>query len=126
MSISPRTTTYQGASNPGWLASAHGIDSAGSGTLDISKFDKETHYPLGFIRGGTRLAKVAATKLYGPYTPGDATLGTFHGFLLWDTPVNGTKEPAAIHDHGKVHEARLPFPVDAAGKTAVGSRIQFV
>lgn len=131
MSIQPRTTEYQGASDPSWLGSAHGTEAARSATLDVSKFDQETHYPLGFIPGGTPVAKVTATSLYGLYdpeadpTPTDGTQ-TLVGHVLWDTPVTGTREPFALYSHGEVIEANLPFPIDAAGKTAVGTRIQYV
>lgn len=128
MSIAIKTTEYQGSSDPSWLGTAHGTEAAGSGTLDISKFTAETHYPLGFIKGGIAVAKITATGLYGPYTPADATtgLGTLAGFVLWDVPVRGTKEPFALYDHGKVVTARLPIAVDADGIADVKPRIQFV
>lgn len=127
MSIQPRTTEYQGASNPSWLASAHGTDAVGSGTLDISAFDQETYYPLGFIPGGTPVGVITATGLYGPYDP-EAEDGreTLYRFVTWDVRVTGTREPFSPLDHGKVVEADLPFPVDAAGKADVATRIQFV
>lgn len=127
MSITVKTTEYQGSSDPSWLGSAHGTEAAGSATLDIAAFTAETHYPLGFIRGGTPVAKITATGLYGPYTAGAATgLETLVGFVLWDTPAKGTTEPFALFDHGKVVTARLPIAVDAAGKADVATRIQFV
>ena len=130
MSIAPKTRVlFDGVGNPGWLGSAHGTESARTATLDISKFVKATHYPKGSIRGGTPVAEITATGLYGPYTPADSTtgLGTLVGFVYGDFPVDGqTKLVVAVLDHGKVREARLPIAVDAAGKTDVAGRIQFV
>jgi hypothetical protein len=130
MGIAVHKTEYQGASDPSWLGTAHGTDAAGSATLDVSKFTAATHFPLGFVRGGTPVAKITATGLYGPYTPADSTtgLGTLAGFVLWDVPVatGATREPFALYDHGKVVTARLPIAVDADGRADVATRIQFV
>ena len=129
MSIAPKTTTITGPGNPGWLGSAHGTDATRPVTLDVSKFTAGTHYPDGFIRGGTPVAKITATGKFGPYTPADSTtgLGDLVGFIYGDFPVDGQANVvAAVLDHGKVREARLPIAVDAAGKTDVAGRIQFV
>ena len=75
MSIAPKTTTITGPGNPGWLGSAHGTDATRTVTLDASKFTAGTHYPNGFIRGGTPVAKITATGKFGPYTPADSTTG---------------------------------------------------
>lgn len=127
MSISPKTTEYTGFDDPSWLGSAHGYESMDSGTLDVSKFTAGTHYPNGFIPGGTKLGVVTATGLYGPYDD-TATDGrqTLDGFLGAARAVNGqTRLVAPIFKHGEVNEARLPFPVDAAGKADVAGRIWF-
>ena len=127
MSIQPRTTEYQGASDPSWLASAHGTDAAGSATLDVTKFTAATHYPLGYVLGGTPVGKITASGLYGPYdSEADDGTETLAGFVLWDTLVGGDKEPFALFDHGKVRTARLPITVDAPGQADVATRIQFV
>ena len=128
MTIGPRTTTYQGSSDPSWLGSAHGTNATRTITLDGTKFDAEEHAPLGFILSGTPLAQIEATKLYGPYTAGDPTLGTLDVFLYGDHPftTGDTKIPAAGIDHGRIRESRLPHPVDAAGKADVATRIQFI
>ena len=129
MSIAPKTTTITGPGNPGWLGSAHGTDAPRTVTLDVSKFTAGTHYPDGFIRGGTPVAKITATKKYGPYTPADSTtgLGTLVGFVYGNFPIDGQANVvAAVLDHGKVREDRLPIAIDADGKTDVAGRIQFV
>ena len=61
MSIAPKPTTITGPGNPGWLGSAHGTDATRTVTLDASKFTAGTHYPNGFIRGGTPVAEITAT-----------------------------------------------------------------
>ena len=40
-----------------------------SGTLDMSLFDAETHYPNGYVPSGMALGQVTGTKLLGPYDP---------------------------------------------------------
>ena len=111
------------------LGPGHGTDATRPVTLDVSKFTPATHYPDGFIRGGTPVAKITATGKFGPYTPADSTtgLGDLVGFVYGDFPIDGQANVvAAVLDHGKVREARLPIAVDADGKTDVAGRIQFV
>lgn len=128
MSIAPKTTTITGPGNPGWLGSAHGTDATRTITLDVSTFTAATHYPNGFVPGGTPVGKITTSGKYGPYdnTAEDGT-ETLVGFVYGDFPVDGqTALAVALLDHGKVVEARLPISVDAAGKTDVAGRIQFV
>lgn len=130
MTIGPRTTEYQGSSDPSWLGSAHGTDATRTITLDGTKFTAATHAPLGFIKSGTHLAQVTATKIYGAYDKDDTTtgLGVCVGFLYGDHAfaTGDTKIPAALLDHGRIRESRLPFTIDATGKTDVAGRIQFI
>lgn len=128
MSIAPKTTTITGPGNPGWLGSAHGTDATRTITLDVSAFTAATHYPNGFVRGGTPVGKITASGKYGPYdNAAEDGTETLVGFVYGDFPVDGqTAVVAALLDHGKVVEARLPISVDAAGKTDVAGRIQFV
>lgn len=129
MSIKIQTSTITGPGDPSWLGSAHGTDATRSITLDAAKFTAGTHYPNGYVRGGTPVGKITANGLYGPYK-GDATDGTetLVGFVYGDfhVPTGVTRLPVALLDHGKVRESRLPIAVDAAGKTDVAGRIQFV
>lgn len=115
-----------------WLGSAHGTDVPVSVTLDVSKFDAEDHYPDGFIKSGIPLGKITATSLYGPYDD-TATDGrqTLVGFLFTAQDVNArrvasTKVVGSMLWHGAIREAKLPVPVDAAGKTDVAGVIVFV
>lgn len=67
--ISVIKTSYQ-SEDRSWLLSAHGTDpgTTPSITLDVSTFDRATHYPDGYIRSGTVLGKITASGLYGPYS----------------------------------------------------------
>lgn len=131
MDIAPRSVSYA-LDQHDWLGSAHGTDSTETITLDLSLFDKATHYPDGFIRSGTPLGKVTAGGLYGPYA-GGASNGqdVLAGFLYGGVEIpTGSPAPtrlgAALFVHGKVREARLPIAVDANGKTDVAGRIRFI
>lgn len=115
-----------------WLGSAHGTDAPVSVTLDVSKFTAGTHYPDGYIKSGIPLGKVTATGLYGPYDDA-ASDGrqTLVGFLFTAQDVNArgvasTKVVGSMLLHCFIREAKLPVPVDAAGKADVAGRIIFV
>lgn len=131
MDLSVRTDSV-GTDDQSWLGSRHGTNNARTVTLAKASFNSGTHYPLGFLRSGTPLAKYTSggnTGLYGPYTPG-ATDGTqtFVGFLL--TPQSVTSGTGNIvgplMDHGRIVEARLPIAIDSAAKTAAAGRLIFV
>lgn len=123
--ISVTSTGYQ-VENRSWLISAHGTDPGAnpSVTLDISKFTAGTHYPNGYIPSGIALGKVTATGLYGPYdnTASDGR-ETAAGFLFSTLGVRTgqTKVGGALVIHGFVRESKLPFAIDAAGKTDLKS-----
>lgn len=128
MSIQPRTTEYAGFDDPSWLGSAHGYEATESATLDVSAFDAETHYPDGYIPGGTPVGEITASGKYGPYddsaTDGTETLA---GFVAAARAVNGqTDLVVALLTHGRVVEANLPIAIDAAAKADVAGRIRFV
>lgn len=93
------------------------------------KFTKNTHYPNGFIPSGTKLGKVSATGLYGPYdNAANDGRETLVGFLVAPREVVSETQKIAAGSltHGKVVEANLPFTVDSAGKTDVAGRIRFI
>ena len=71
-----------------WMASAKGLTTARSITLDVSKFTANTHYPNGRLKSGLYLGLVTASSKYGPYDDA-ATDGrqTAVGFLVADVPV---------------------------------------
>ena len=128
MDLSVRTETF-GQDDQRWIGAAHGIDMARSITLDTSAFTAGTHYPDGYIKSGTPLAKITATGLYGPYdNAGAGGLEVLAGFLA--TPVKPgsvatTDVGGALYEHGRVVEANLPIAIDAAGKADVAGRITF-
>lgn len=131
MDLSLRTETW-GQDDQSWLGSQHGTEAARSVTLDVSAFTAGTHYPDGYFKSGLPLGKITATGLYGPYSNA-AVDGreTLVGFLFCAVAAptsnsTNTKIPAALLDHGKVVDAKLPIAVDAAGKTDVAGRIQFL
>lgn len=128
MQLSTRTTSYQG-DDQRWIGSPHGTDHARSITLSLSTFTKATHFPDDYIRSGMPLGRITTSGLYGPYNDA-ATDGrqALVGFLF--TPIavapGSTTDPiAALLEHGRVVEAFLPLPVDAAGKADVAGRITF-
>jgi hypothetical protein len=128
MNLTPSTETF-GGDFQGWQDSAHGQDAAVSGTIAVTLgFTAGTHYPTGTLPSGTALGKVTATGKYGRYDD-TATDGrqTFFGLLLTAQKVVGTGDVVApILTHGRVNNALLPIPVDAAGIADVATRIHFV
>lgn len=129
MQLFSQTTETFGNEDQSWLRSKHGTDAAETAVLDLAKFTKATHFPNGYVRSGEPLGKVTATGKYGPYD-GAATDGreTLVGHLF---TTQGVKDGAgdvvgAILTHCKVVEARLPHPVDAAGKADVAGSIRYV
>jgi hypothetical protein len=66
MDLSLRSESFA-ADDTSWLRSRHGTQATLSGTLDVSAFTAETHYPDGFIKSGTPLGRITATGKYGPY-----------------------------------------------------------
>lgn len=128
-SIAPRTTATGAVDDPSWLGSEHGTDATETGTLDVSKFTAQTHYPNGVIPSGTAVGKVTATGLYGPYkTSGSDGDDVLVGFTVSPVKVEPgvTRISVGILTHGRVVESKLPFAVDANGKNDVAGRIRFV
>ncbi len=115
-----------------WLGSEHGTTNARSVTIVTSSLTPATHFPNGFIPSGTPLAQYTSGGNAGKYTVyssgGANGAGTLVGFLLDSVPVRDRTADAvgALLDHGRIVSAKLPFPVDAAGQSAVAGRIWFV
>lgn len=107
-----------------WLGSTHSINSARTEVLDISAFNKATHYPDGFIRSGQPVAKVAGVLVPYDETEGTTTgAGVLAGFVLTDQKVVGTADfGVPLLDHGRVKSANVPggftAPVAAAKRAA--------
>lgn len=128
-SIAPRTTGSFAVDDPSWLGSAHGTDATETGTLDVSRFTENTHYPNGVLPSGTPVGKVTATGLYAPYsTSGSDGADVLVGFTISPVKIEAgmTRTSVAVLTHGRVVEANLPFPVDANGKADAAGRIRFV
>lgn len=132
VNIAPRSAGGPVTDDPSWIGSDHGQNMNLTVTLDLSAFTAATHFPDGFLKSGTPLAKITASGLYGPYD-GDAEDGTetLVGFLYSPLTVTdgfGTLErvSGAAYTHGNVVEDRLPIAVDEAAKASVAGLIQFI
>ncbi|MFI1607846.1 head decoration protein [Streptomyces griseofuscus] len=123
------TTETFGQDDQSWLASAHGTDTARPATLDTSAFTPATHYPNGYFPSGLPLGLITATKLYGPYdntaSDGREVLAGFLFTAVSAPSVNTIDPQGALFWHGAVVEAKLPRPVDAAGKADVAGFVKF-
>lgn len=129
MQLFSQTTETFGNEDHSWLRSQHGTEAIETAVLDLSKFTKATHYSAGYIKSGEPLGKIAATGLYGPYddaaSDGRETL-VGHLFTTQAVREGGGNITANLLAHGKVVEARLPHPVDAAAKADVAGSIRYV
>ena len=129
MQLFSQTTETFGNEDHSWLRSQHGTEAIETAVLDLTKFTKATHYSAGYIKSGEPLGKIAATGLYGPYddaaSDGRETL-VGHLFTTQAVREGGGNITANLLAHGKVVEARLPHPVDAAGKADVAGSIRYV
>lgn len=128
MDLTVATETW-GDDDQTWCGASHGMDMARPVTLDTSAFTEGTHYPDGYVKSGTPLARLTATGLYVPYNnAGSGGAETLAGFLF--SPVKmksgGADVQGALFEHGRVVESNLPIAIDAAGKTDVAGRITFV
>lgn len=103
-----------------WLGSAHGVDNATTGTLDLAKFTKATHYPDGRIPNGTPVDVTDLTAVV-PYTaPADGGAALKLGFLVDDVVViNDEAAPVAILRHGSIVASEVPGDFEAPA-SAVG------
>lgn len=117
-----------GGGDLSWLGSAHGIANARTEVLDISAFTAGTHYPDGYIRSGTPVAKVGGVLV--PYDGNEATVtgaGVLAGFVLTDQPVVGTADfGVPLLDHGRVRTAKLPIAFTAPTAAAKRAATTFV
>lgn len=112
----PRLKTETlGAGDQSWLGSTHGITECRTEILDISAFTAGTHYPDGFIKSGTPLAKVGGLLVPYDSTEGVTTnAGVLAGHLFTDQPVVGTADfGVPLLDHGRVRAAKVPAGANA-------------
>lgn len=111
-----------GQDDRSWLGSAHGTNATQTITLDVSSFNKEAHYPEGWLKSGLPLAKSGNKHVLWT---AEADLA---GFLF--APVQAPEDPAtpaagAILEHGRVNVDKLPVTVDEAGQSTASGRIIF-
>lgn len=127
----PRLSTETfGGGDLSWLGSTHGISNARTEILDISAFTAATHYPDGYIKSGTPVAKVGGVLV--PYDATEATVtgaGVLAGFVLTGQKVVGTDDFAVpLFDHGRVIASKLPisFTAPTAAAKRAATTIVFV
>lgn len=130
MDISLQPTETWTAENRSWVGSRHGTDVTQTITLKNSLFTANTHYPDGYVPSGIVLGRVTASGLYGPYddAAGDGRAVAV-GFLYSNVKMlaSGADVGAALHWHGVVIAAKLPFSsgtgfLDAAGKVDLAAK----
>lgn len=120
--FSVSTFQYQ-TENRSWLLSPHGTDPGMTPNikLDVSAFTAATHYPNGYILGGTVLGKITATGLYAPFAAGAADgTQTAAGILFSSERVPNTADTTVdtngvLFWHGRVDAAKLPIANAATG-----------
>lgn len=125
----PRLATETiGAGDQSWLGSAHGIANCRTEFLDISAFTANTHYPDGYIKSGTPVAKVAGVLVPYDDTQGTTTgAGILAGLVFTDQKVVGTADFAVpVLDHGRIRTAKLPLAVTLPGAAAKVANVTFV
>lgn len=113
----PRYSTENiGAGDQTWMGSTHGIANARTETIDISAWDKATHYPDGYIKSGTPAALVGGMLVPYDVTTGTTTgAGLLEGHILTDQKVVGTSDFAVpLFDHGRVVTSKVPYASFAA------------
>lgn len=114
-----------GGSDQTWLASAHGIGTARTRTLDLSKFTSGTHYDAAtkVLKGGIGIAKITATGLYGPYdtTATDGRQSALDSFIVNDEALvlpdgsTSTRVAVAAVRHAIINAPRLPIATQRPG-----------
>lgn len=119
------TVRSVGGSDQTWLASAHGIGSARTRTLDISKFTAGTHYDATtkVLKSGIGIAKITATGLYGPYdtTATDGRQTSLDSFIVNDESLvladgsTSTRTAVAATVHSIINAPRLPIAAQRPG-----------
>jgi hypothetical protein len=117
-----------GAGDQSWLGSSHGIANCRTELLDISTFTANTHYPDGYIKSGTPVAKVGGVLVPYDDTQGTTTnAGVLAGFVFTDQKVTGTSDfGVPLLDHGRIRTAKLPLTVTLPGAAAKVANVQFV
>lgn len=107
MGIATTTTSY-GGGDYRWLASARGTEAPKSGTLDVSTFTENDHYPDGYFPSGTLVQLNTSSGLYEPADE-TSTADTLAGAVWHDVATNGTDDVTfALLDDITVVAANVP------------------
>ncbi len=120
MDLSLRSESF-GQGNQAWLAGPHGTDCNRPVTLDTSAFTANVHYPAGFIRSGTPLARITATGKYGPYAVTDEAVTLTEGGsgLTSFTLTFGGQTTASIDDDATA--AQVQAALEALSTVGAGN-----
>lgn len=107
-----------------WLASAHGIHNARSGSLTVANFTAGTHYPNGYFPSGLEVNAADEADI-GPWT---GAAGEELGYLLFDLPLAGDDPHlnGPILRHAMVNVEYLPIAHVEAAAVDGGSTNGFV
>lgn len=102
-----------------WAASREGFNTAGSGTLDVTAFDAETHYPNGYVPSGTPVSK-SDSGLYVPLSGGEGGVTEYDAIVLEPVQIRDGQTVAtfAALDHAIVYADRLRGSVEGATPAA--------
>lgn len=114
MDLTPRTTVVAG-SDYTWMASAFGVTSTKSASIDFTKLTENIDYPNGYIQSGFAVGLNPTTGKLEPYEYGDTYKVV--GFVLHNEKITDGDVSVAYLTRGDVHNDRLPFPLDANGIT---------
>ncbi|HEX2578670.1 MAG TPA: hypothetical protein VHK88_20165 [Aquihabitans sp.] len=106
------TTETVGGGDYRWLRSARGTGHPKSGTLDISAFTANTHYPDGYVRSGTPVTFDAVSGLYEPAAATSTATG-LAGFVWHDVAVQGAADLTfAVIEDATINSDFIPVPND--------------
>lgn len=107
--MSRLSTETFGGGDQSWVGSPELLGFARTEILDISAFNANTHYPDGYVKSGTAVAKVAGVLVPYASGAGDGT-AVLAGFVQTDQKVVGSKDfSVPLYDKGRVKTANLPI-----------------
>lgn len=134
MDLSVRSAGPYVAEDRSWLASENNIKETQSVTLAVALFTKATHYPNGYIKSGTWIAKATSgpyVGLWGPYDNNASDGRQTNGGVLFNTVPNvregGPNLGAPLLKRCAVRVSKLPtnHGLDAAGQADLAGFVDF-
>lgn len=127
--IAIRQTGGAQATSRKWLFADLGVKYHYNVTLDLTKFAPANRKD-GTIKAGTFLGKITATGLYGPYDDAATDGRQTATCILWNDVreefVGQTTDATGAVLSALINEAKLPFPIDANGKTDLAGWFKFL